>query len=474
MPASVTTVAASNITASSGRMNGSMTASETCCGCPACTFTERFTWGYNGSMPNQVIADALSSCCADGDCAPCTGDTFNYTLTGLDPDRTITFRANVIITGCGGGDCSSTGSGSILTFKTCAAAMTLGAPANQPPTDDAVQVSVNFNPNVDESVASLKVQYKLDTEPTVWTDGDTISGITTSGVKTFTITGLLSSTAYDFRFVATRNAASCSVNTLTSAEGSFTTASSAITDSLSDTASPSEALAGVLVGQAAEGEEELSVEEEAEILLLAGEDTVLSGVWFYHFPTQSFWFWDYDNLTCATTIVDGDNKAHTAVALGSEVYIADDETYPFDDRNQLAPISDNMESEIRLSLVPRAIDGGGSYWSIRVVKVKWGGAPDVVDPLGMVDIDALADVYPKKPVPPDARMVLSNRRAEIAPQHGGQDEYRHYSMGRVPATNVVALRFSFPTGLTPKRRNPIRIDRAAVDVVHVPVRRRRS
>lgn len=474
MPASVTTVAASNITATGGRMNGSMTAPEVCCICPTCTFTERFTWGYNGVLSTQVVADSVESCCDDGDCGPCTGDTFNYTLGGLDPDRTISFRANVIITGCGGGTCSSTGSGSTLTFKTCANAMTLGTPANQPPTDDSVEVSVAFNPNVDESSASLRVQYKLDTEPTVWTDGDIQTGITANGTRTFTISGLLSSTAYDFRFVATRNAASCSDNSVTSSEGSFTTASSAITDTLSDTVTETDSVAGVITGEAALGEESLEVSEDAEILLLSGEDTVLSGVWFYHFPTQSYWFWDFDGLSCGTAIVNGDNQGQTIVALGADVYVADDETYPWDDRDQLKPISDNTESEIRLSLVPRTIDGGGGYFAARTVDVKWGASPETVDPLGKVDIDLVTDVYPQRPVPPDARLVLATRRADIAPESGGLDEWRPYSLGRVPGSNVLGIRFSFPTGLTPKRRNPIRIDRVRITAVKTPMRRKRN
>ncbi len=470
--ATVTTVAANSITSTSANLRGSFTSGELCCTCPCCTFTTRFFYGLTSSMGSVLNDTSFCSCCDFGDCSPCTGQSFNASLTGLLSDETYHFQARTQVSGCGG-SCSSNDGGSILTFKTCAGNMTLGTPANQPPSDTSVQVSISFNPNVRESSASLKVQYKLDTEPTTWTDGDTITGIQTSGTKTFNITGLTAATAYDFRFVATRNAASCSDNSDTSSEGSFTTAASAIDGALSDTASAAETLAGVITGQAALGTEDLTIEENAEILFLSGEDTVLEGVWFYHLPTQSYWFWDYDNLSAGTAIVNDDNVGHTIVALGSEVYIADDETYPFDDRDQLRPISDATESEMRLSLVPRTLDSGGGYVAARVISIKWGASPDVVDPLGKADIDLVTDVYPKRPIPPDARLVLATRRVDIAPEQGGLDEWRPYTLGRVPASNVLGVRLSFPQGLTPKRRNPIRIDRIRIEFVRTPLRRRR-
>lgn len=117
--------------------------------------------------------------------------------------------------------------GGQLSFKSYAALMTFDAPTVVAVRDTEADVRIVFNPNTFESTAEVKVQYKLASEPTVWTDGSTITGLYGTGDQAlnYTITGLLANTLYDFRFVASRNTANAT--SLTSAVGQFTTAAAA-------------------------------------------------------------------------------------------------------------------------------------------------------------------------------------------------------------------------------------------------------
>lgn len=470
------TVAASSVTSSSFKANGEWYQSNPlCCTAPPCGNARRFYWG--SSNPPGTLKSAGTVC----DASYCDGAYRSYssTISGLLSDTTYYFRASVTSGGgscasCGGG-CTGSNNGDVASVQTCAETITFSDVSNDTPGETSVTVSVSFTPLVRESTASVKAQYKLDTEPTVWTDVTPSQSANNYGsvTRNFTITGLTAGTLYDYRFVVTRSGTSCGTANATSTEGAFTTASSSQAANMSETESAVDAFSMTVTGQAVAEADVLGFVEDVDLHISSTADEVYAGVWFYHLPTRSYWFWTLDNFTAAINDTDPDDVYRLFVALGSEVYVADDDAYFYDDRNQTQPLADQDETEIPLSLVPRAVDLQGKYGRLAGVDVKWGGQPVHADPYGSVDISVMTDVYPKRPTPPDARRVWGTRRVRIAPDRGGLDEWRRYAMPRTGASNVVSARFSFPVGLTPHRRNPITIQSLRYTVLQNAIRRRR-
>jgi hypothetical protein len=398
------------------------------------------------------------------------GVAFNTTKTGLSKDTTYYFQARSSTSGCSGA-CSLSDSGSILNFKTLADTMTITNVANAAPAATTVQVSCTFNPNTLQSTASLKVQYKLDSEPVTWTDGDTITGLSgTSGVsRSFTITGLVAATAYDYRFVATRNAQNN--NSLTSSEGSFTTAASSQTTTGTENVTVTDAFSATLDGVAKLGDEafDIGIGEQVTLEIRSTEGEQLSGVWFYHFPTQSYWFWTLEGFSAALTSTDGRGDGKTWIALGSDVYLVDDESYNYDDRDQTRPIDDSGEFEAPLSLTPKAVDFKGRYAAPMSVDVKM-GTLSPIDPLGTVRVEVTADQYPGGP---DSRRLLGSRTVLIAPDKAGIDEWRRYALGRLRPVNAAGLRLTFPRGEHPRRTGRIVVNEIKLESGLTSLRRRR-
>lgn len=463
----VTSVAATGITTTGATIRG--TFEETafaagCCDPPCCTYTERFFWGTVNPPGTAVVAGTVC-----GNAAVCAGGiSFSYGLSGLAKDTTHYFQARVTSSGCIG-ICTTSGSGSILSFKTLADTMTITNVANATPAATEVQVSCTFNPNTVQSTASLKVQYKLDTEPVTWTDGDTITGLSgTSGVsRQFTIDGLLAATAYDFRFVATRNAQNN--NSLTSSEGSFTTAADSQTTQGDETATFTDAFAATIVGPAVASAEllEIGVGEQVTLEIRSTQGERLTGVWFYHFPTQSYWFWTLEGFSAALTSSDGRGAGKTWIAIGADVYLVDDESYNFDDRDQTRPIDTSGEFEAPLSLSPKVADFGGRLAQPMAVEAKM-GAMNPVDPPATVRLELTADVYPG-----GTRRLLGSRTTTLAPDKAGVDEYRRYALGRLRPANTVGIRLMFPRNAHPRRVSRIVVNSLKLETGLTGLKRRR-
>lgn len=474
------TGAASNIDTDSAKLNGEAAHSNEFCCDPdpafTCAVARRFYWG--ASSPPGTLTSAGITCSPD----LCSGGVgYSKTITGLTSDKTYYFRANVSsssgsgCTGCSGGSCGGSDNGDIESFQTCMEDVEITEVTNEDPGDTTAVVSITLAPRVRESTCAVKVQYKLDTEPTTWTDGST-QALNQYGFGTlsFTLTGLTAGTAYDYRFVITRTG-SCGDGSTTSDEGAFTTVANDVPLALTgDGATATDAFSLTIEGQGALETSGLLLTEDASVFLSAGEDTIYSGVWFYHLPTRSFWFWNFDNFTAAVNDTDADDKARLFVALGSTVYVADDDEYYFDDRDQNRPLDEQTEREIEITLVPKAVDLGDKHGRIVGVDVKWGAPPTIPDPYGKVEIQLITDTYPKRPIPPDSRKVLASRRADIAPNFDGIDEWRHYAVPRTRPSNVVGIRFTFPSGLTPKRVAPIEIEAVRLVIEPAPYRRRRQ
>jgi len=185
----------------------------------------------------------------------------------------------------------------------------------------------------------------------------------------------------------------------------------------------------------------------------------LQGVWFYHFPTQSYWFWTLEGFSAALTSADGRGAAKTWIALGADIFLIDDEDYPFDDRDQNLPIDTSGEFEAPLSVTPKAVDFKGRYAAPSSLDVKLGAlAPE--DPFGHLSLEVTSDQYPGGP---HTRRLLRTRTVDMAAQKSGVDEWRRYSLGRVRAVNAATVRLTFPRNEHPRRSNRIVI--AAIRLV---------
>jgi hypothetical protein len=467
MALEVTTVAASSIATTSARLNGSFVVDTGfCCDSPCCNYTERFFYGTSSPPGTSVTAGSVC-----GNPSICSGGlSFNLTQSGLTKDTTYYFQARVSGSGCFT-VCGTTDSGSILNFKTLADVMTITNVANAAPSATTCEVSCTFNPNTVTSTANLKVQFKLDSEPVTWTDGSTISGLSgTSGVtRTFTLSGLVAATAYDFRFVATRNAQNN--NSLTSSEGSFTTAASSQTTQGDEVATATDAVSVTITGPSAQGAEllDIGIGEQVSIEIRSTVGEELSGVWFYHFPTRSYWFWTLPGFSAALTSTDGRGDGKTWIALGSTVYLVDDESYAFDDLDQTRPIDTSGEFEMPLSVSPKTIDFKGRYGMPMSVDVKI-GADTAVDPTGTVRVEVTSDQYPGGP---QTRRLIGQRLVELAPDKAGIDEWRRYSLGRCRPVNAAGIRLSFPRGQHPKRKNRVVLQAIRLESGLTELRRRR-
>lgn len=153
----------------------------------------------------------------------------SHVLSGLDPDRTLVFdfRGKDFFGGdnyVGGGE---------LSFKTYAAGMTFGTPHASNITINSANVDIDFNPNTNESAASVQVFYKKDGAGS-WTAGGIIYNQTGQSVRNlqYSLSGLDPGSLYHFYFHAVRDSANAT--TADSAEGTFTT-SAAYTTTLAET-----------------------------------------------------------------------------------------------------------------------------------------------------------------------------------------------------------------------------------------------
>jgi len=164
---------------------------------------------YDGTLTNTTATTVYGP----GDV---TNGSHAVALSGLARDRTLTFdfRAQDQDGGFQGGGNRS--------FKTYANAMAFGTLSSSGVGSTAATVACDFNPNTVDSAASVKVQYKRNADST-WIDGNTSAAQQGESVRNlqFWLSGLQASTLYDFRFVATRDAAND--NSLTSGTGQFTT-----------------------------------------------------------------------------------------------------------------------------------------------------------------------------------------------------------------------------------------------------------
>ena len=164
---------------------------------------------YNGSLSHETAPTNYEP----GDFS---SGSHAVALSGLARDRTLTFdfRAQNQDDGfIGGGNRS---------FKTYANAMAFGTLSSSNVGSTAATVACDFNPNTIDSAATVKAQYKRAVDGT-WLDGNTSAAQQGESVRNlqFWLSGLTPSTLYDFRFVATRDAAND--NSLTSGGGQFTT-----------------------------------------------------------------------------------------------------------------------------------------------------------------------------------------------------------------------------------------------------------
>lgn len=451
MAAGVTTDAASSVSVSGARLNAHWSVSAVCCGPPCCDVAQRFYYGLTN--PPGTLASAGVFCSNTGsDCSG--GQSYSKVISGLLRDTTYYFRGNVVISGCGGGTCSGTGNGSVLSFKTLADVMVI---ANNVATPAATTcaVSVDFTPNTLESKATIKLQYKRAVDPG-YTDAATYSNLGGQSPlnKAWNLSGLTAGTLYDYRFVATRNAQNS--NSLTSSVFQFTTAVTAQTTTGSETATPTDSVTvesnGVFKTESKHIQVGFGEQVSLELRSTAGEK--MTGVWFYHFPTQSYWFWTLEGFSAALTAPDGRGENKTFLALGADIFLVDDESYPFDDKNQNLPIDTRGEFEVPLSLTPKTVDFKGRYAVPVALEVKM-GADSPVDPTGTAQLEVHADFYRGGPL---TRRLLGSRTVDMTRESAGVDEWRKYSLGRVRPTNVVGVRLAFPRGEHPKRKNRIVIN----------------
>jgi hypothetical protein len=390
-------------------------------------------------------------------------------VTGLIHDHTYQFKANVIITGCGGGACSGSKDGSTLSFKTNADAATCTTPVLTPAAT-SIGVTVTFTPNTNTSTATFIIEYKRSIDPgyTTWVSYTGLSG-TTGLAKSTTITGLTPATGYDVRGRWTRTTNNGTSGTSTVA--STTTLASEITSTSTEAPTTTDAVALLITGFAVQGDEETGtgLEEEIELLLVSSRNEELVGVWFYHLPTKSYWLWSLDGLTALVSDTNADNQNRVWAALGADVYYLDDDTYQYDDHDQSRPLNTDGKFEVPLSFSPKALDGLGAYLVAQAIDIKLGSTLNV-DPYGKMDIDQTTDIY----IGPEARHLLDTREVDLAPASDGYNEWRSYSLPKVQAANVVGLRFTFSQGESPLRKHPVEVEQLRVILGKTPLRQRRT
>ena len=171
----------------------------------------KFVWGIGVASPNDTGEANYAT--QNGSHA----DTNDPTPIPVDTTIVFEFRARDQDGGFQGGGTQS--------FRSHAYVMTFGAPHLAAVRDNEADVDIDFNPRTYESTASVKVQYKLTTEPTVWTDCATRSVLLGDAAHTeiYTITGLLANTSYNYRFAALRDTAN-DTSLTTDGTAVFTTA----------------------------------------------------------------------------------------------------------------------------------------------------------------------------------------------------------------------------------------------------------
>lgn len=137
---------------------------------------------------------------------------------------------------------------SILWFRSGAVTMTSATPTAEDITPTTATLAVVCTPNTFHSTATLQLQYKK-TSDSQWTNGGTTAVAQGYSAVTFkrNISGLLASTQYQVRLIATRN--TVNETSFTSATGTFTTAAgipAVTTDAVSNLGSTTATLNGTL------------------------------------------------------------------------------------------------------------------------------------------------------------------------------------------------------------------------------------
>ncbi len=135
------------------------------------------------------------------------GNTYGHSFTGDKPscDTTYNFRAFEYY-GDTPDDRRGPKAGSILSFKAYAIDVTFGTPSATNPGIYSVDVSCQWYPNTVESTASAIFQYKRNSDST-WVNSSVVQNAQSGyAVKTIsgTISGLESSTLYNFRVYVSR------------------------------------------------------------------------------------------------------------------------------------------------------------------------------------------------------------------------------------------------------------------------------